>query len=179
MGDDFAVALNDEVGGEEWDGNAEEGGKKGAGEDDHDAVGAFAFAEHFDERDGRSDDRDDHKDDVDDDGEAKIIEVKVGGDQAIEPARIEQEEQGDEIANGDIASEALTDDFVIPSDEREDGFDEADDGDDKSGKAKSAEHDGQRQGHVRHFQAEWKILQPKRWADENAKIDAEITKTHS
>ena len=128
----------------EGQGNGKVGSDEGQGDGMHDLVRVLSFAIHVEEGDVRRDEGDDREDDEDRDDEAEIVVTEVRGSEAIEPGGVEQEEEGDDVPEGDVARERLADQIVIAAtEESHEAVGEADEGDEHPGKAKGAEHDAQ------------------------------------
>ena len=108
-----AVVEREEIGNAKDKGDGESDGEEGADDDAHDAVELFAFSIHADERNVAHDDGDEEEDGINGDDETEFIVADVGGGEAIEPGRVEEEEHRGGIAEGDIGAEAATDDLVV------------------------------------------------------------------
>ncbi len=139
-----------EIDGTHGDAGAEQDGDEREGEDLHDLVGVLAFPVHMHEGDADADDREDEKDDVNNDDEGQInFGREVGRGQTIEPHGVEEEEDSGQSAKGDVAAKRLADGFIAPTgDERTEGEEQTEAGNNRAGKAEARQQNDQTDGDV-------------------------------
>ncbi len=108
----------------------------------HDLVGVFSFTIHVEKRNVRSDEGEDRKDHIDDNREGEVdISAQVRRGQAIEKDRIEEEEDRENVAKGNVAGEGFADEFIVAAfQEGANTEAEADRRNDRAGKAQGAKH---------------------------------------
>lgn len=134
------------------------------------------LAEEFENGDVGNDQGNEEENGIDGDNEGKFVIADVRRGEAVEPDGVEEAEEGDEVADGDVSAKGANNGGIILF--LHDGnnrVEQAIEGDEGTGKAEGTEH--QRKGKAHGRKIDGTPTNPEERGDKEAEINGEIAKS--